>query len=289
MIKRILFCVLFAVLLLASACIAPEKIPYSSAGEPDPTPKPTPAPIREPIGIPAEFAKQYCEEYGLEYEPEYDEAVLYARSTLPSDFRTIRPDFPEKLYLHPYNLWAEPSEDNGVGTNVECVEALGIEWIEEVRETAVEYSKLLYNRDYTTQDDEALRRALYYYLSSDTEKRKDYTTDFIESVREDEFIQIGTFVTDLGLVYQGSDGFLRIRGRQFMKIIHATEEYLEREDMKQNVWYWYDVEWVVGKDTPTEDAKYEHHPFVVFNLIYIPYVVEEADADMIALAEANMK
>lgn len=296
--KRVCLIALLTMLLLTSACVVPElpaiaaATPMPKAFTPAPTPKatgrPTPKPTREPAGKPSEFAKQYCKEYGLEYQKEYDEAFFYAKNTLPSDFYLIRPEFPEKLYRHPYNLWVgSRNQDYPFKSNVECLEAYGFDRVVAVMKAAKGYAQAYANRDYTGKYDDKMYRDLYFYMPSSSET-EDSSEEYLETEKINEIIQIGTLITDRALVYQADDGYLRVRGRAFVKLIHASDSYLEEYDVKLNTWYWFDIEYMVLEDIPIEDSEYPHSMYVVYDWVYIPYVWKEADASMIALAEANM-
>lgn len=298
--KRIYLLYLLAVLLLNSSCVAPEfpiaaATPMPKFTAPAPTPKATSRPTPEPTGEPAsdssEFAKRYCEEYGLDYQKEFDEAFRYAKETMPSDFSLIRPELPQNLYRHPYNVWADPQAmlEDSFQTNIECIEIYGMDWVMSIMEAARGFSRVLTNEDYTRTDEEALYNEIFYYAPPWTEDQEGYGTDYLAAIRQSEIIKTGTFVTDRGLVYQCEDGFFRVRGREFFKVSHAVDSYLKEHRIKLNTWYWADIEYMVLPHNQGDNWNYEHYKFSVYNWISIPDDGwKEADASMIALAEANM-
>ena len=274
------------------ATAAPEATPVETVAptpEPTATPIPTPEPTREPSSTSFEFAKKYCEIYGDEYTEEFAAAFNHAMWTMPSDYSNIRTDLPRYLYEHPYNMWAEPTlkKNNAFKTNVECIAEYGIDEVIAIMEAAKGFSLVCANRDYTNEDKETLYSNLYYFLPSPTEKT-DYVKDYVRSDKSDKISQIGTFITDPSLVYQCADGMYRVRGRAFVKMSTATKAYLKENKVELDIWYWFDMEYNIIADPPTDNSKYSHNNYVVYNWIYISNGWVKADAGMIALAQSQL-
>lgn len=253
------------------------------------TPIPTSAPTREPNGTSFDFAKKYCEIYGDEYTEEFAAAFNHAIWTLPSDYSTINPDIPLYLYEHPYNMWAEPTlkKDNAFKTNVGCIAQYGIDEVTAIMNTAKGFSDADSNQDYTQGDLESTYANFYYYAPSFSEE-SEYIEGILEIGRKNQITQKGVFLTDPSLVYQCTDGFFRVRGRAVFNMSHASNSFVRENKMELNKWYWVDLEYNVIPDEKGSGTKYEHGKYGVYNWLYISNGWAEADASMIALAEAYM-
>ena len=270
----------------ATPIITPTSTP---APTPKATPVPTPEPTREPSGYHAEFAKRYCEEYGYEYTEDYAAAFLYALYTLPSDFSNIKPEFPANLYQHPYNTWAETTlkKDYAFKTNVECIEEYGIDEVTAIMEAAKGFVRSDLNQDYAAENLEAIYADFYYNALSYSEE-VDYVEDILKVGKKNEVTSIGAFVTDESLVYQCADGMFRVRGRSLFHMSHASSKFVRDNNFVLDKWYWFDIEYNVVLDEPLNNTKFEHGKYGVYNWLYISNGWTEADANMIALAEAHM-
>ena len=296
-----LILLLTAILLVTSCSTAAYPVPAAATPEATPvatvaptpaptaTPIPTPEPTREPSSTSFEFTKKYCEIYGDAYTEEFAAAFNHAMWTMPSDYSNIRADLPRYLYEHPYNMWAQTTlkKDYAFKSNAELVAELGISEVTAIMEAAKGFSKTDLNYDYSTVEEEVLAKQFYYYLPSFMEDTT-LVPNMLRDKKKSKNIGSGVFITDSSLVYQCTDGMLRVRGRAVFRDMYASDTYLKDNEYELDKWYCYDIEFNVILDTPSATSKYEHGKYGVYNWVYLSNGFTEADAATISLAEAQM-
>ena len=233
-------------------------------------------------------AKAYCKQYGETYTATYAKAFKYAVAPLPEDYSAVKTELPQNLYEHLYNTWSgSVSKSNykkTFKTNVQLLKSINLEEIKMILNSAKGYMQLEVNIDYVNLDERAITEAYHYYFPSGSDNIS-LATEIIEDVKKFELTQEGYFITDQSLVYQAPDGQYRVRGRAVHRFTHATEDFLSKENIKLNAWYYYDTEICLVLDNTKVKSKYDHAKYVVEGWTYISNGWAKASSSLVKLAK----
>jgi hypothetical protein len=187
---------------------------------------------------------------------------------LPEDFSTINKDIPKELYQYPYNK--DTRIDTGFATNKTLVE----DWsktryyydLDLILKTAKDYKELDDTVEYRTIEDAYKNQLLYYFSSGGNGKK--IVDDWIKKVKDNTLVSEAKFITDKSLIYNASDGRVRVRGR-FQIIFHSpsNKEYVESQGMVLDKWYEQDMEIVLIQ--ALDNHAWEHGIWTFSKKIYL--------------------
>jgi hypothetical protein len=187
---------------------------------------------------------------------------------LPEDFSAINKDIPQELYKYPYNKDAR--SDTGFATNKTLVE----EWsktrdnydLDLILKTAKGYKELDDTVDYRTIGEDYKKRILYYFSSGGN--GNNLVDEWIKEVKDNTLVSEARFITDKSLIYNASDGRVRVRGR-FQIIYHSPtkQAFMESKGMVLDKWYQQDMEIVLIQ--PVDNHAWEHGAWTFNKKIYL--------------------
>ena len=237
------------------------------------------------------YAKAYCKKYGYKYTESYAKAFKYALSALPEDYSKVDKSLPANLYQHPYSTWADAKSvanyKKNLKTNAQLMKALGAKEVGLIMKSAKGYASQELNDDYTGLDENAKKSAYYYYLTPADEEGT-FVDDRIAEVTDWQLTKQGAFITDPSLVYQAADGMYRVRGRMVQRYTHATKAFQKDNNVKLDVWYYFDMEFCMVKNNLSTKSKYDHAKYAMDSWVFISNGWGTANSSLVSLAKRHM-
>lgn len=198
--------------------------------------------------------------------PKSDRDTTKVFDPLPEDFSKINKDIPQELYKYPYNK--EAISRNGFATNKTLVE----DWsktrnyydLNLILETAKGFKVLDDTVDYHTVGDDYKKKLLYFHSSGGNAVQ--IVDTWIKKVKDNQLIEEAKFITDMSLIYNATDGHVRVRGR-FQNIYHSpsNKDFVKGEGMELDKWYEQDME--IALTMPVDNHTWDHGVWTVYKIV----------------------
>lgn len=245
------------------------------------TPRPTPMPTAKTMDY-IQYAKDYCKKYGLGYSDDYAQNFRYAKDSKISDWN-VNPLMPSVLYTYPYNCGLlEYTGKDYLATNKQMLASWSPGDINLLVQSTIDLMALTATANYKKLN--GYRNKLLYYYDPHTNAYKIGVDEWIQSIKSNKIIQASKFVTDRSLVYVNSSEGAMVRGRLFRKIQSAGNYCLNWNlvmyGVKENVWYYRDLELYMYTPNQKRNDESMHSKFVVDSDFALTNWIEATSTDL---------